>query len=212
MNDDSQNPAPVQLPPTQVPHPSQAQATTYHDPNAPKPKRTVRWERLALFAVILMIVAGVGAVLYVKLIKNNIQPSPVSDYSGGISDPQIPQSQVTAETEVAKKFLQAVQTKDSAMVQELAGEPLKQLVAQQTKDENASVLSLYEGKFDGIDFNALISTVSSVDSGSSAPGKRVVFSDKAATEGSTGTYRTTVVVNTENGALRIATVSTGLTF
>jgi hypothetical protein len=206
----SENPVPVQLPPTQTPHPSQAQATAYQDPEAPKLKRKVRWERISLIAVAALMIAGIGSILYVKLIKNNIEPSAVTDYSGGIANPEVAKSQVTAETEVAKKFLQAVQAKDSATVQELAGEPVKQLVAQQTKDQNATVLSFYQGRFDGIDFNSLISTVSDTDADAATVGKQVIFSDQASTEGSTGTYRIEVMVVTENGALRIATVSTGL--
>lgn len=209
MNNENENPDPVQLPPTQTPHPSQAQATTYHDPAAPKLKKKVRWERIAILVVAVMLLAGLGSIVYVKLIKNNIQPSAVTEYSGGIANPEVPKSQVTAETEIAKKFLQAVQVKDSATVQELAGQPMKQLVAQQTNDENASVLSFYEGKFEGIDFNTLVSTVSDTE-GTEVASKQVVFTDKAPTEGATGTYRIEVTIITENGALRVATISTDL--
>jgi len=204
-----QTPSPIQLPPQQTPHPSEAAKVSYEDPNAPKPKKKLHVGRVALFAVLALFVLGGGLITYIKLIKNNIEPSSVSDYSGGIADPNVAQSQVTEETEVAKKFLQAVQSNDSATVQSLAADSLKQQAVQEKSDTNADVLSLYQGKFDSINFDNLISSVSNTANKTSV---KVVFSDKAATEGSTGTYRTEVIVVTENGERKIESVNTGLSF
>jgi hypothetical protein len=195
-------PEPVQ-PQVSQPHVSEAQATTYQDPNAPKPKRKVHKGIIAVLLVLVVLIAG-SVFAYTRFAANKDDATALDDYSGGIAEPELPQSQVTAETEVAKKFLQAIQAKDSATVEQLAADSLKQ-----ANDTNTTILSLYEGKFDGIDFSRLVSTVTEADSDTGVVGKRVVFSD-AAGEGSTGTYRTEVLVTTENGSLRIANVTTGL--
>lgn len=208
MNEDPTQATEQQAP--QVLHPNEAQTVTYQDPNAPKAKRKVHVGKIIVLLFTVLVLAGAGAFLYMTFVSNKEDTTTVSDYSGGIAEPEIPKSQVTVESETAKKFLQAVQAKDSATVEQLSSDSLKQTITQQSGEADKTVLSFYEGAFDGIDFNTLISTVTDADPSTGIIGKRIVFTDNAAEAGSTGTYRTEVLVVTENGQPRIATVDTGL--
>lgn len=203
-----EQPKPVQLPPTQTPHPSEPVKTTYQDPSAPEPKHKLRFGR----AFILLLALGIfiaGAMFgYFKFIRKDSESSAISDYSGGLANDTVPQSEVTPETEAAKKFLQAVQAKDAAVVNELSSDELKQQVILETKDDSMSVLAFYQNKFEGIDFNSLISSVSESD----ASVKRVVFMDNGRSEGSTNTYSVELLVKDENGTLRITNVQINLNF
>lgn len=206
-----QQPQQVQVPEAQH-HPSKPVATAYQDPNAPKLKRKLHAGRALLLLLVLMLLAGGGAVLYQQLQDRDDESSVISDYGGGIAEPDTPESVVTAETEAAKRFLQAIQAKDGLTVDQLASEALKQQVKLETKNDSASVLSYFEGRFDGIDLDILISSVSEASDELGAAGKQVTFSDKAATEGASGTYHVNVLVVGEAGTLKINSITTSLDF
>jgi hypothetical protein len=187
-------------------HPSESQAVRYHDPNAPKAERKLRWEKLVLFSVVLLLFIGLGLVAYVKIIKNNIAPSAVNDYSGGLAESAVPENQITKETEVARKFLQAVQAHDADTVEQLASASLKQSVQSLSESPTPQVISLYTTMLDGIDVAALIASVPDPE----AAEVRVVFTDTSHTQGSTGTYKIEAGVVTENNELKVTGITTNL--
>lgn len=154
-----------------------------------------------------------GAVFaYFRVVKQPEEPSVIESYSGGLSSEAVPKSVVTEETEAAKRFLQAVQSKNAAEVDQLASEALKLQVKLETQNDYATVLSYFEGRFDSIDFDTLVSTIAESSEESSAQGKLVIFSDRSSVEGASGTYRVEVLVVEEAGILKINCVTTDLTF
>lgn len=211
MSQEPQTPQPVKLPEAPQ-HPSEPAAVSYHDPGAPKPKRKLHIGKVMLLLLVCILLVGGGLAIYQWQRSRNQEPSVISDYSGGLAESESPQSVETAETQTAVQFIKAVQAQDTAVVDRLASDTLRQQVRLEKKDETASVLSGFVGRFDGIDVDQLVKSAADHTDESGSAATLVTLSDRSSTEGSTGTYAIKVLIVKEAGTLKVSSVESLLNF